>query len=90
MWLQPLRTALFQIEPRSIASRGANLSFAQGRGFFCPALLCTLEEIDPLYNQRGAVYAWLHGNGNIYGLAGEALAFVDDDGVYNWEGVQIG
>lgn len=46
--------------------------------------------MDPLYNERGAVYAWLHRNGNVYGLAGEALAFVEIDGVYNWEGRQIG
>lgn len=42
-----------------------------------------------LYNERGAAYAWLHANGNIYGLEGQALAFVDGDGVYDWEGVHI-
>jgi prepilin-type processing-associated H-X9-DG protein len=45
--------------------------------------------MNALYNERGAVYAWLHANGNIYGLTGEALAFVDGDGVYNWEGAHI-
>ncbi len=42
-----------------------------------------------LYNERGATYAWLHANGNIYGLEGQALAFVEDDCVYNWEGAHI-
>ena len=45
--------------------------------------------MDALYNERGVVCAWLHSNGNIYGLAGQALAFVDGDGVYSWEGRQI-
>jgi hypothetical protein len=42
-----------------------------------------------LFNERGAAYAWLHADGNIYGLDGRALAFVDGDGVYDWEGVQV-
>jgi hypothetical protein len=45
--------------------------------------------MDALYNQRGIVYAWLHANGNIYGLEGQALAFIDEDGVYGWGGVHI-
>lgn len=42
-----------------------------------------------LFNERGAAYAWLHTNGTIYGLEGKALAFVDGDGVYDWEGAHI-
>jgi len=45
--------------------------------------------MEALYNERGAVYAWLHPGGNIYGLEGQALAWVDQDGVYSWEGVHI-
>jgi hypothetical protein len=45
--------------------------------------------LEALFNQRGAAYAWLHANGNIYGLKGEALAFIDADAVYDWEGVHI-
>lgn len=42
-----------------------------------------------LYNERGQTYAWLHANGNIHGLEGQSLAFVEEDGVYNWEGMHI-
>jgi hypothetical protein len=45
--------------------------------------------LEALYNQRGEAYAWLHANGNVYGLEGQALAFVEEDGVYDWEGVHI-
>jgi hypothetical protein len=45
--------------------------------------------MDALYTERGVAYAWLHANGNIYGLEGQALAFVDGDGVYDWVGVHI-
>jgi hypothetical protein len=47
------------------------------------------DAMEALYNERGATYAWLHGNGNIHGLEGQALAFVDGDGVYDWEGRHI-
>jgi uncharacterized protein RhaS with RHS repeats len=45
--------------------------------------------LEALYNQRGETYAWLHADGSIYGLQGQALAFIEDDGVYDWEGVHI-
>jgi hypothetical protein len=43
-----------------------------------------------LYNQKGAAYAWMHANGNVYSLEGVAVAFVQGDGVYDWEGLHIG
>ncbi|MGA7343065.1 MAG: 4-fold beta flower protein [Terracidiphilus sp.] len=46
--------------------------------------------MEALYNERGAVYAWFHASGNIYGLGGEAVAFVDGDSVYDWSGSPIG
>jgi hypothetical protein len=46
--------------------------------------------MEPLYNQKGATYAWLHANGNVYSLQGAAVAFVEGEGVYNWEGCHIG
>lgn len=46
--------------------------------------------MEPLYNQKGATYAWLHVNGNVYSLEGVALAFVEEEGVYDWEGHHIG
>jgi hypothetical protein len=46
--------------------------------------------LQSLYNQQGKTYAWLHANGTVYGLEGQALAFVDGDGVYDWEGRHIG
>jgi hypothetical protein len=46
--------------------------------------------MEPLYNEKGATYAWFHANGNVYSLQGEALAFVDGDGVYDFEGWHIG
>jgi hypothetical protein len=45
--------------------------------------------LDALYNERGETYAWLAANGNLYGLEGQALAFVEEDGVYDWEGRHI-
>jgi hypothetical protein len=46
--------------------------------------------LEPLYNERGATYAWLHATGNVYSLEGDALAFVDGEVVYDWEGHPIG
>lgn len=45
--------------------------------------------MEALYSERGVAYAWLHANGVLYGLDGKALAFADDDGVYDWEGRHI-
>lgn len=47
--------------------------------------------MEALYQQTGAVYAWLdERSGRIIGLRGQNLAFVDGDSVYGWPGQHIG
>lgn len=46
--------------------------------------------MEPLYDQAGDVYAWLHETGKIYGLDGENLAFIDTNSVYTWDGTHVG
>jgi hypothetical protein len=46
--------------------------------------------MEALYDQTGAVYAWLHENGRIYGLGGDNLAFVDGNSVFDWGGAHVG
>jgi hypothetical protein len=46
--------------------------------------------MEALYGQNGAVYAWLHESGKVYGLDGQNLAFVSGDSVYDWGGAHIG
>jgi len=47
--------------------------------------------MDPLYDQRGRVYAWLEtATGRFIGLGGQQLAFLAGDNVYNWSGAHLG
>jgi hypothetical protein len=47
--------------------------------------------MEPLYGQRGQVYAWLQSDtGRIISLRGQHLAFIVRDNVYNWRGQHIG
>ena len=46
--------------------------------------------MEALYDRTGAVYAWLHETGKIYGLSAENLAFINQNHVYDWTGAHIG
>jgi hypothetical protein len=47
--------------------------------------------MEALYDQDGAVYAWLHEEtGNIYDTDGQNVAFVSGDGVFNYDGAHVG
>lgn len=47
--------------------------------------------MEPLYNQKGQVYAWLDEvSGRIISLRGQHVAFLNGSNVYNWKGAHIG